>query len=85
MKRASIAIEVHRIATARYERLDIDAAHRDMADICYRLATAPITLTGCAAVAAYVATLPPADLPDGWLATFAGVVARVIQGGAATG
>src|SRR5262249_18056947 len=80
MKCASIAIEAHRIAVARYEDLGTDAAHRDMADILYRLAAAPTTIAGCAAVAVYVTTLPPGDLPAGWLPTFAGVVARMIQG-----
>lgn len=85
MKRASIAIELHQIAAARFDQVGTDSAHQEVIDALNRLATAPTTMAGCAAVAAYVAILPPGDLPDGWLPVFAGVIARIRQRHVASG
>jgi len=81
--RVSIAIECHRLTNARFVQTGAGDDYELMARAFGRLATIAETSAGAAAIAAYVASLLPPNLPDGWLKIFLRTIARCArQGGA---
>jgi len=79
--RVAMAIEYHQLAAARFERTGAADDYMLRNAAFDRLAMIAETASGAAAVACYVATLKPIELPREWLRRFVETAARCSREG----